>query len=93
MIAYKAYNKNIPEPSNRFAGYKGRFTDDQLLMIEDCSRNAVMPIYQGVGTLWHSQWDFWTNLKKSSTTVKEHVETYRSMFENQVILENDAATN
>ncbi len=93
LIAHRAFSQNNPQPGDKFAGYEGRFTEEQIQMIEDCSRNAVMPIYQGVGTLWHSQWDFWTNLKKSKTTVKEHIETYKSMFENQVILENESATN
>ncbi len=93
LIAYKAFSQKTPNPTDKFAGYKGKFTEDQLLMIDDCARQMVVPVYQGVGTLWHSQWDFWTNLKKTNTSVTEHIETYYSLFANQVMLENDSATN
>ncbi len=93
MIAYLAFNKKMPKPDEKFNGYKGNFTEEQLQMIDDCARQMEVPIYQGVGTLWHSQWDFWTNLKRANTSVTEHINTYYAMFENQVILENESATN
>ena len=93
MIAYNAFQKENPNEDDREILLKKLFNEDQKNMISDCARQAVVPIYQGVGTLWNAQWDFWTNLKKSSTTVKEHVETYKSMFQQQVDLENDSATN
>lgn len=70
--------------------YEDVFTDEQIEMINDCTRQAVVPIYQGVGTLWHSQWDFWYQLRKG-TAASEIVNSYKSLFEAQVQLENNYA--
>ena len=93
MIAYNAFMKENPNEADREVLMDMNFSDDQKNMISDNARQAVVPIYQGVGTLWNAQWDFWTNLKGQKTSVKEHVEAYKPMFEQQVALENDSATH
>ena len=93
MIAYRAFMNDNPNKESDEVIMRENFTEDQQNMIRDCARQAVVPIYQGVGSLWNSQWDFWANLKRSKTTVKEHVESFKSMFQQQVELENDSATN
>ena len=93
MIAYNAFFKENPRENEREYLMDVHFSKEQQEMIDDCARQMVVPIYQGVGTLWSAQWDFWTNLKKSKTTVTEHIETYRPMFLQQVELENDSATH
>ena len=93
MIALRAFSKDKPQPNSADSIMDANFTEDQKNMINDCARQMVVPIYQGVGTLWGAQWDFWTNLKATKTTVKEHVESYKSMFQQQVDLENDSATH
>ena len=93
MIALKAFKKDTPLETERDYLMDKNFTQEQKDMIADCARQMVVPIYQGVGTLWGSQWDFWTNLKRSKTTVSEHIETYKPMFLQQVELENDSATH
>ncbi len=90
MIAYNAFCKDTPNPTEM--NFDKFFTEEQINMIEDCARQMIVPIYQGVGTLWTTQWDFWTNLKSSKTTVAEHIESFKPMFQNQVELENDSAT-
>ena len=93
MIAYNAFMKANPNEADRDYILTKCFTEEQNDMIADCARQAVVPIYQGVGTLWGAQWDFWTNLKRSKTTVTEHIEAYKPMFQQQVDLENDSATH
>lgn len=93
MIALNAFKNDYPDETDIDRLMTINFSKEQKEMIDDCARQMVVPIYQGVGTLWDTQWDFWTNLKKSKTTVSEHVEAYKTAFQMQVELENDSATN
>ncbi len=86
MIASNTYKQMNPNPNE--VNYKDVFTDEQLDMINDCTRQAVLPIYQGVGTLWSSQWDFWTALRRG-TAASEIVNSYKSLFHAQVEMENN----
>ncbi len=89
VIASKTYAADNPAPNS--IKYEDVFTDDQIQMINDCTRQAVVPIYQGVGTLWSTQWDFWGMVGRG-TAATEVVSTYKSLFEAQVQLENNYAT-
>ncbi len=86
MIALLTFAEIDRNPNKIY--YEDVFTQEQLDMINDCTRQAVVPIYQGVGTLWSSQWDFWYQLRKG-TAASEIVATYKSLFEAQVELENN----
>lgn len=89
VIASKLYSEEHHSPS--YLDYELAFTEEQRQMIKDCSRQAVIPIYQGVGNLWGSQWDFWGMMGRG-VTASEVVTTYKPMFEAQVALENSNAT-
>ncbi len=91
MIALKTWTEENPQPNSTSILYEKVFTPEQIEMINDCTRKAVVPIYQGVGTLWHSQWDFW-GLVRKGTAASEVVNSYKSLFEAQVSLENNYAT-
>ncbi len=88
IIAMKTWSKEKPSPNT--ISYEDVFTDDQIEMINDCTRKAVVPIYQGVGTLWNAQWDFWGMLRRG-TAASEVVASYKSLFEAQVAMENSYA--
>lgn len=88
MIALRAYSESNPNPNAK--DYTKCFTEEQIQMINDCTRQANVPLYQGVGTLWSSQWDFWTALRRG-TAASEIVASYKSLFEAQVALENSNA--
>ncbi len=86
MIAMKTYEKMSRNPNS--VALEDVFTPDQIDMINDCTRQAVLPIYQGVGTLWQNQWGFWNTLK-AGTAASEVVGTYSSLFAAQVEMENN----
>ncbi len=90
MIAKNTFEKMKPNPSE--INYKEVFSDEQLEMINDCTRQAVLPVYQGVGNLWYSQWDFWTATRRGGAAT-EIINTYKPMFEAQVALENNYSVN
>ncbi len=90
MIAQLTFSEMERNPKTIY--YEDVFNADQIEMINDCTRQAVVPIYQGVGTLWHAQWDFWYQLRKG-TAASEIVATYKSLFEAQVAMENSYAVN
>ena len=90
IIASKTYSAEKPKPGQ--IKYEDVFTAEQIEMINDCTRKAVVPIYQGVGTLWSAQWDFWGMVGKGRAA-SEVVNSYKSMFEAQVQLENNYATH
>lgn len=89
MIALRTYKDMNPNPYDY--DYTKCFTDEQIQMIEDCTRQVVVPIYQGVGSLWTSQWDFWGMVQRGSAP-SEIVAAYKPMFEAQVAVENGSAT-
>ena len=62
------------------------FNEQQLQLMSDYDVHTNNAFFMGVGTLWHSQWDFWTALKKSAN-VSEVLESYRPMFAAQCELE------
>ncbi len=75
--------------------------DDEFLSIFNEEQNAMMADYDnftenaffmGVGTLWSSQWDFWTAISKGKGNVSEVLATYRPMFKSQCELEMESAT-
>ncbi len=88
IIAKKTYESEYPEPGK--VNYADVFTTEQLEMINDCTRQAVVPIYSGVGTLYDTQWDFWGQVGRG-VAATEIVASYKSMFEAQVQLENNYA--
>ncbi len=90
MIAKNTFEEMKPNPAK--IDYKDVFTPEQLDMINDCTRQAVLPIYQGVGNLWHSQWDFWTATRRGGAAT-EIINTYKPLFEAQVALENNYSIN
>ncbi len=90
IIAQKTFASENPNPKN--IRYEDVFTAEQIEMINDCTRKAVVPIYQGVGTLWSAQWDFWGMLRRG-TAASEVVASYKSLFEAQVTMENSSATH
>ncbi len=90
IIASKTWSATNPAPNA--ADYTKVFTEEQIQMIEDCTRQAVVPIYQGVGTLWSSQWDFWGDVRKGKAA-SEIVASWKTLFEAQIEVENNYATN
>ncbi len=86
MIATLTFAEMEPNPNT--INYEEIFTTEQLEMINDCTRQAVVPIYQGVGNLWHDQWDFWYQLDKGKAA-SEIVASFKGLFEAQVEMENN----
>ena len=89
MIAYRAFEQLNPNPSK--ADYSKCFSEEQLQMIADCSRQAQLPIFMGVGNLWHAQWDFWGAVKGGRSTPTEIVVQYKPLFDVQCEIENSNA--
>ncbi len=89
MIALRTYKEVNPNPYE--FDYTKLFNDEQIQMIEDCTRQMVVPIFHGVGTIWSAQWDFWGMIKRGAAP-SEIINTYNPMFEAQVAIENESAT-
>ena len=68
------------------------FNENQLQLISDYDVHTNNAFFMGVGTLWNSQWDFWTALKKSAN-VSEVLESYRPMFAAQCELEMSSSAD
>ncbi len=86
MIALRAFEQMNPNPGK--ADYSKAFSEEQLQMIADCNRQAQLPIFMGVGNLWHAQWEFWGALQKGGATPSEIVTMYKPLFEAQCTVEN-----
>ena len=65
--------------------------DDGDKMIDLLRSKNTPTIFNGVGNLWNTQWDFWTNIKSSKSSVGEVLSAYKPMFDAQIKAENDAA--
>ncbi len=89
MIAIKAFEQLRHDPDKE--DYSKAFNEEQLQMIEDCNRQAQLPIFQGVGNLWHAQWEFWGALQRGGATPSEIVTTYKPLFDAQCAVENAQA--
>ncbi len=86
MIAFRAFQQINPDPSK--ADYNLAFNEDQLQMIDDCGPQLQLPIFQGVGNLYHAQWEFWGALQRGGATPSEIVATYKPLFDAQCAVEN-----
>ncbi len=89
IIAFKAFSELNPDPAE--SDFSRAFTPEQLQMIADCTLQIRGPLYQGVGNLWHAQWDFWSALQKGGATPSEIVNTYKPLFDAQCVVENSQA--
>jgi len=87
IIAYNTFSKDNPRPYEYSCDRY--YTAEQVKMIESCAESVNLPIYQGVGSLWTSQWDFWYAVQSKRIDLSEQINNYRPMFEQQVALEND----
>ncbi len=88
-IALRAFQQMNPDPDK--ADYSKAFNDDQLQMINDCNLQAQLPIFMGVGNLWHAQWEFWGALQRGGAAPSEIVQTYKPLFDAQCSVENAQA--
>ncbi len=89
MIALRAFESIKPNPDK--ADYTKAFSAEQIQMIEDCSRQAQLPIYMGVGNLWHAQWEFWGAIEKGNKAPSEIVTQWEPLFVAQCAVENSQA--
>ncbi len=89
MIALNAFETIKPNPDK--ADYTKAFSEEQLQMINDCNLQAQLPIFQGVGNLWHAQWEFWGALQRGGAAPSEIVQTYKPLFDAQCAIENAMA--
>lgn len=64
---------------------------DVLAMMDDSRYNGVNDNMYGVGTLWSTQWDFWSAIRFGKGTVAETTQTYKSMFDAQIAQEMASA--
>ncbi|MBQ2420189.1 MAG: hypothetical protein II284_02180, partial [Clostridia bacterium] len=65
---------------------------EYLDVIKQYKEFTVAPIYQGVGSLWNSQYGFWNTIKGTSQTTQEVISSFSAMFDAQIEAENNAAT-
>ncbi len=54
---------------------------------------TVAPIYQGVGSLFDSQYGFWNTIKGTNQTTQEVISSFKSMFDAQIEAENNASAS
>ncbi|MBQ5890774.1 MAG: hypothetical protein IIW73_07480, partial [Clostridia bacterium] len=62
-----------------------------LETVVEYQKFTVAPIYQGVGSLYNSQWGFWNTVRGTSQTTQEIISANRSMFDAQIEAENNAS--
>ncbi len=91
IIALRSFEQITPNPAA--PDYSKYFTEDEIQMINDNAREAVVPLFHGTGNLWQQQWDFWGAIQSGSKSAAEIVTTYKPMFEAQVKIENLNATH
>ncbi len=91
IIALNSFEDITPNPAA--PDYSKYFTEDEIQMINDNAREAVVPLFHGTGNLWQQQWDFWGAIQTGKKSAAEIVTTFKPMFEAQVKLENLNSTN
>ena len=62
-----------------------------LETVVEYQKFTTAPIYQGVGSLYNSQWGFWNTVRGTSQTTQEIISANRSMFDAQIEAENNAS--
>ncbi len=90
IIALRSFEDITPNPAN--PDYSKYFNEDEIQMINDCAREAVVPLFHGTGNLWDLQWQFWGDIQSGKKAASEIVETFKPVFEAQVKIENLSAT-
>lgn len=92
VIAYEAaINDGILEKEEDTVAKLVGEDENNVQMVYDTRSKGVNDNMYGVGTLWDSQWDFWSAIRFGKQTVRESIETWKSMFEAQIEAENALA--
>lgn len=80
------YNKFYK--SNKNVDLIAWFDDDGKQMFTDLQSRLREGVWEGVGSVWSTQWNMWTALRQHKGTVKEFTETWKPYIKQQCDLEN-----
>ncbi len=89
IIAKNAYNKAYTQEDEEDLTFW--LDDDGDQMIVDLQSKVQQKLWEGVGNVWSSQWDFW-NAVRSTQSVTELLTTWSPWIEAQCETENAYAT-
>lgn len=97
IICMKMYNydnkcgENYENWVKRFGDLEYANGQNVLETVKQYQSFTVQPIYQGVGSLWSSQWGFWNTVRGTTQTTQEIISSFKSMFDAQIEAENNAS--
>ncbi len=90
IIAKNAFNKSYVEQDEEDLEYWLDDEGDQMLI--DLQSKVQQKLWEGVGNIWSSQWDFWS-ATRSTQSVTELLTTWSPWIEAQCETENAYATH
>lgn len=94
VIAYKYfYNTKEQTAEEKAFNPDEVFKDDPELIksYKDWAARSVNENFPGIGSLNDKQWSFWSDIRNSSKTVTETMNTFRSMFQAEIDAEKSSA--
>ena len=82
VVALNKYSVINPDFTSR--DYDKVFTTEQLEMFSDCTDNIQLPLYNGVGELGTTQWDFWGALSDGKISEQKAINLTKAEIDRQI---------